>query len=79
MENIRHIHEVLGILYTTRRRYKIDELLDELEGTFGKDVQFASCAENIFDLSQVVAFLLSKNKIRLEEDIIIPITPACSH
>jgi hypothetical protein len=30
-------------------------------------------------VGEVISFLLSKNKIRLEEDLIVPLTPACSH
>lgn len=79
MENIKHIHEVLELLYTSNRTYTTSELTSTLQNSYGKDVHFISCADNVFGLSDVVSFLLSKNKIRLEEDLIIPVTPACSH
>lgn len=79
MENIRHIHEVLELLYTSNRTYTISELTGSLQNSFGDDVNFVSCADHQFGLGDVVSFLLSKNKIRLEEDLIIPLTPACSH
>jgi len=79
MNNIRHIHEVLGILYQTENNFTTWELLSHLQEVFGTDVHFTSCSENVFPLNEVVPFLLSRNKIRLEENIIIPLTPACNH
>jgi len=79
MENIRHIHEVLEILYSGDKRYKVEEFPNELVSIFGKNVQFTSCSENVFDLPEVVSFLLSRNKIRLDENVIIPLTPPCNH
>jgi len=79
MENIHHIHEVLHILFNSEREYTVEDLYEELKSEFGFDVHFANCAENIFPLQEVVPFLLSRNKIRLAENLIIPLTPACSH
>ncbi|MCG8309115.1 MAG: YecH family protein [Cytophagales bacterium] len=79
MENIRHIHEVLDLLFNAGQTYTIDELYTTLRTTYGADVHFANCADNIFPIQEVVPFLLSKNKIRLEESTIIPLTPTCSH
>ncbi len=79
MNNIRHIHEVLGILYQTEDNFTTRELLLHLQQVFGSDVHFTSCSENIFPLDEVVSFLLSRNKIRLEDNMIIPLTPACNH
>lgn len=79
MNNIRHIHEVLEILYGTEKKYTTSSLMAELEETFGAEVNFTSCSDNVFALDSVVSFLLSRNKIRLEGNVIIPLTPACSH
>jgi probable metal-binding protein len=79
MNNIRHIHEVLEIIYGTDKKYSTSSLITELKQTFGEEVNFTSCSDNVFPLSGVVSFLLERNKIRLEEDVIIPLTPACSH
>jgi probable metal-binding protein len=79
MENIRHIHEVLELLYTSNRTFTTSELASSLQKSFGADVNFVNCADHQFGLGEVVSFLLSKNKIRLEDDLIIPLTPACSH
>lgn len=79
MENTRHIHEVLNILYTPGKEYTTEELYIELKEQFGDEVTFASCSENVFPLQEVIPFLLSRNKIRLEENNIIPLTPACNH
>ena len=79
MENIRHIHEVLELLFTGKKAYTVDELYSDLKNTFGNDVQFENCADNVFPIQEVVPFLLSRNKIRLQENTIIPLTPACDH
>ena len=79
MENIRHIHEVLQILFTSEKEYTVESLYAELNSHFGEGVQFANCADNVFPVDEVIPFLLSRGKIRLEEDRIIPLTPACSH
>lgn len=79
MENVRHIHEVLNLLFNTEKEYSVSDLYAELKSQFGENVQFTNCSENIFPLQGVVPFLLERNKIRLSENIIIPLTPACSH
>lgn len=79
MDNIRHIHEVLEILATHDQHYTVQGLRSDLADRFGDDVNFMNCAENVFGLQQVVPFLLSKNKIRLDGDEIIPLMLACNH
>ncbi len=79
MENIQHIHEVLHLIFNTEKEYAIADLYSELKSQFGEDVHFANCANNAFPIQAVVPFLRSKNKIRLSENRIIPITSACSH
>ncbi len=79
MNNIRHIHEVLEILATREDHFTIQSLQSDLAERFGEDVNFMNCAENVFGLQEVVPFLLSKNKIRLSGDEIIPLMLACDH
>ena len=79
MTNTHHIHEVLNILFSANKVYTVEELYGELKNSFGEDVHFANCADNVFPIEEVVPFLLSREKIRLEENRIIPLTPACSH
>ncbi len=79
MENLRHIHEVLEILFSGEREFTVEELYSDLQSRFGPDVHFANCADNVFPITEVVPFLLSRNKIRLAENRIIPLTPACDH
>jgi probable metal-binding protein len=79
MNKIRHIHEVLEIIYGAEKKYTTTSLIKELQEIFGEEVNFTSCSDNVFPLTGVISFLLSRNKIRLDEDVIIPLTPACSH
>jgi probable metal-binding protein len=68
--NIVHIHNVLDILVETNKPLKEAELTEMISGKFGHDVQFASCADQVFPKEEVVRFLLSKNKITLEGGLI---------
>ncbi len=79
MDNIRHIHEVLDILAARADHFTIQSLQSGLAERFGEDVCFMNCAENVFGLTEVVPFLLSKNKIRLEGEEIIPVMLVCNH
>lgn len=79
MQNTHHIHEVLNILYQGEAVFTVQELHNKITSHFGETVQFTSCSENIFPLEEVIPFLLSRQKIKLEDNKIIPLTPACSH
>jgi probable metal-binding protein len=50
MNNIRHIHEVLEIIYGTDEKYTTSSLITELKQTFGEEVNFTSCSDNVFPL-----------------------------
>ena len=79
MENVRHIHEVLSLLFNTEIEYTVETFYNELKSRFGEDIHFANCSENIFPIQEVVPFLLGRNKIRLSENTIIPLVPGCDH
>ncbi len=79
MDNLRHIHDVLELLFTSEKQFTVASLQTELQNTYGEDVQFANCADHLFGIDEVVPFILGKNKIRLEGDTIIPLVPGCSH
>lgn len=79
MENIRHIHDVLQILFSAEKEYTVESLYEELRVKYGEDVQFSNCAENVFPINEVVPFILNRGKIRMEENKIVPLTPACDH
>ena len=79
MENIHHIHEVLNLLYNSGEDFTVEELHKEIVFQFGETVQFTSCSDHVFPLQEVIPFLLSRQKIRLEDNNIVPLTPACSH
>lgn len=68
--NIVHVHNVLDILVGLNKPLKEHELVQIISDEFGEDVQFASCADYIFPKEEVVSFLLSKNKIILENGAI---------
>ncbi len=68
--NIVHIHNVLDILVDSETPYTEENLIGKISNEFGKDVQFSSCADHIFPKEEVVQFLLSKNKIIIENGLI---------
>ena len=79
MQNIHHIHEVLNILFNSEVEFTVEGLYAKLNSEFGDNVHFANCADNVFPINEVIPFLLSRNKIKLDENRIIPLTPACDH
>lgn len=79
MENTRHIHDVLQLLFSSEKEYTVEGLYEELRLKFGEDAQFSNCAENVFPITEVVPFILSRGKIRMEGNTIVPLTPGCSH
>lgn len=68
--NIVHIHNVLDILVELNKPLKEDELVKIITDDFGDDVHFASCSDQVFPKEEVVRFLLSKNKITLDNGLI---------
>ena len=79
MENIHHIHEVLHLLFAGEQEFTKEGLHSKLKTEYGENVHFTSCSDHVFPIDEVVPFLLSRNKIRLDDNRIIPLTPACDH
>lgn len=79
MDNIQHIHEVLHLLFNSEKEYTVKKLYRELKSLFGEDVHFSNDTDNVFPIQEVVPFLLSRGKIRLSENTIIPLTPEYDH
>jgi len=63
------------------RSYTFDEFKEMIIAEFGNDIVFTSCSDNIFDISEVPSFLLSREKIVIEDDMIKPhpALTACDH
>lgn len=68
--NTVHIHNVLDLLVEADQPMKESELIDRIVADFGEDVFFTSCSDNLFQKEEVVNFLLSKNKIVVEDGLI---------
>jgi probable metal-binding protein len=79
MGNVRHIHEVLDMIYSTDKKFSTEEFPQFIEETFGDNILFTSCSDNIFPVNEVLEFLVSRNKIRIEDGMVIALTPACNH
>ena len=76
---IRHIHEVLDILSNSENQYSTESLIEEVKNRFGDQIHFTSCSENVFPADEIIPFLLSRNKIEINGNMITPLTPSCSH
>ena len=68
--NTIHIHHVIEWLASDLRPVTEEELLGRIATTYGKDVRFTSCTEDQFPKERVVGFLLSRNKIVVENGLI---------
>ena len=76
---IRHIHDVLDIIFNSEHQYSTESLIEEVKTRFGDQTHFTSCSENVFSADEIVPFLLSRNKIKVNGNLITPLTPSCSH
>lgn len=65
-----HIHNVLDLLVEAEKPLKEEELIEKIVNDYGKDVYFANCSDRLFQKEEVVNFLLSKNKIVVEDGLI---------
>jgi len=65
-----HIHNVLDMLVEAERPLKEEELIEMIVKNFGEDVYFANCSDRLFQKEEVVRFLLSKNKIVINDGMI---------
>lgn len=79
MNNIHHIHEILHLLFGAEETYTVEALHQEILDRYGEDVQFTTCGDNLFGIDGVIPFLQSREKITLQGNNIIPLTPACDH
>ena len=63
------------------RSFSFDEFTDMIKAAFGNDIEFTSCSDNLFDISEVPSFLLSREKIIIEDNRIKPhpALTACDH
>jgi probable metal-binding protein len=74
-----HIHDVLDIIYGSDRIYTIEELEQEVLNKYGEDIRLTSCSENQFGISEMVDFMVSRDKIQLKDNRIYPIGESCGH
>jgi probable metal-binding protein len=74
-----HIHEVLDIIYSSKKIYTIEELKQEVVRNFGEDINLTSCSDNVFGISEMVDFMVQRGKIQLQGNLIYPIGESCGH
>lgn len=79
MENIAHIHEVLQMIFFSNKSFTKSSLIAEVIDTFGEDVLFTNCSEINMKPEEIIDFLISKNKIELRGEEIIPVGSTCGH
>ncbi len=78
MYNIRHIHEVILMMQKDERaNYENEEaLIDDIFSKFGKNVKFTSCSNFAFSITEVMPFLLEREKIILNKNGSIQLNPS---
>jgi len=77
--NLVHIHEVLDLVYNSGRTFTIQQLEQEMANLYGEDVLFTTCGDFAFPISGAVPFMVERNKIVLNGDIIVPAGNMCQH
>ncbi len=75
-----HGHTVLTMLLNSEEPLSRQDLVGMIEGEFGSDVCFHTCSQQGLTLTQLLDFLLSKQKI-VESDSGLTVNPdrVCHH
>ena len=74
---MRHIHEILDLIFQSDKTFHLDSFESEIKRLFGEDCTFTSCADNEMSTAEVTNFLLQRGKIKIEEGKIIPLSQGC--
>jgi probable metal-binding protein len=77
--SVLHIHEVLGIIYNSDKIFTIEELKKEVINSYGDNIIFTSCADNEFEIEDMIDFMLQRGKIQVQGNKIYPYGEACNH
>ena len=67
MSNIKHIHEGVFLVEQHNGRWSAAELVENIARTWGPEVQFGSCSGTAFPKEQALDFLLSRQKVLIEQ------------
>ena len=67
MNHIKHIHEVIFLIEKNDAQWSPEELTENIGNTWGKDILFGSCSGNAFAKEYALDFLLSREKVCLND------------
>jgi len=70
--NTIHIHDILDLIYSSRKSYTIDSLKEDVKKIYGEKVHFNSCADHRFGVEEMVEFMHNRGKIEVHGDRIYP-------
>lgn len=76
MNNIKHIHEVIFLIEANNEEWTPDELVENIGQTWGTDVHFGSCSGNAFPKENALDFLLSRQKVILDQQGKVALHPS---
>ena len=79
MTNIHHVHEVLEMMAFANQPFTRTDLETEIKTTFGSDACFANCADQSLNSTEVIDFIIAKNKVVEEEGLLRLFSAPCSH
>ena len=75
-----HAHEVLNLIVNDAGTFTIDSLKEKVHTQFGSDARFTNCFGYLFDVDQLVQFLIQRGKIELHGGQISPVRQnICQH
>ena len=76
MNNIKHIHEVIFLIEANNEEGTPDGLVENIGQTWGTDVHFGSCSGNAFPKENALDFLLSRQKVILDQQGKVALHPS---
>ena len=75
-----HGHEILDLVAAHPKGISAENLTQLANEKFGPDVRFFTCSTEDMSLPDLLAFLLERDKIQRNEDLIVSGgSPACNH
>ena len=75
-----HGHEIIDIVAAHPHGISVPTLFQLANERFGPNVRFFTCSSENMDMTTLLTFLLERDKIQLNGDLIVPGgSPACNH
>jgi len=75
-----HGHDIIDLVATYPDGIRLSQLMEIVDGRFGKSVTFHTCSAMGMNLDELLHFLEARDKVRIVSGVVYPGgSPACEH